>query len=264
VVSHIRYPALYTEILSRSLRSAFAFRANLAAEVLASVINVVSSLAIVRSVFWIAGSLQGWSQGEATALLGCYLIGSGVLGACVEPNLREFREQIVRGDLDETLLRPVSSAFLVSLGSCAPFVLSQAVAGAIVLVMGLRGLERMPTLPAFLLAASLFLTGCLAVWAIRLMLASLAFWAPAAQPEVGFRAFWEFGRYPGTVYVRPLRLILTCIVPVALVTTVPAQVLSGEAGWRTIGTALLVCGVLMATTRLVWRAGLRRYTSATS
>jgi len=259
-----RYLRLYAAIVSLSLRRSFAFRANLVAETLVSVINVAASLAILRSVFWIADSLHGWSDGEATVLLGLYLIASGLLGACIEPNLRWFRDQILQGQLDDILVRPASSAFLASLGTCSPFPLSQALAGIAVLALGLRALDATPSPPNAVLAGMLFATGCLSIWAIRLILASLAFWAPSAQPDVGFRALWEFGRYPVSVYARPVRLALTCVVPVALVATIPTQILAGRLGWTGIGIAILVCGVMVAAARRVWLAGLRRYTSATS
>lgn len=260
----MRYLRLYALIVSLSIRRTLAFRANLAAETLVSVINVVASLVIVRSVFWVAGSLDGWTSGEAIVLLGLYLTGSGLLGACVEPNLRWFRDQILQGQLDEILLRPASSAFLASLGTCAPLALSQSLAGIIVFASGLAALEGTPNLGAFLLATGLFAAGCLAIWAIRLMLASLAFWAPSAQPDVGFRALWEFGRYPSTLYARPVRFALTYLVPVALVATVPTQVLAGAGGWLEIATSVIVCGAMGVAARWVWLAGLRRYTSATS
>lgn len=260
----MRYLRLYALIVSLSIRRALAFRANLAAETLVSVINIVASLVIVRSVFWVSGSLAGWTSGEALTLLGLYLIGSGLLGACVEPNLRWFRDQILQGQLDEVLLRPLSSAFLASLGTCAPLALSQSLAGIIVFAYGLATLEGRPTVPALLLAAGLFAAGCLSIWAMRLLLASLAFWAPSAQPDVGFRALWEFGRYPSTLYGRPVRFALTYVVPVALVATIPTQVLAGSAGWQAIATTVIVCGAMLLAARWVWLAGLRRYSSATS
>lgn len=261
---HVQALALYGAILSVSIRRAFAFRANLIAETLVSVLNVIASLAIVRSVFWVSGSVHGWTGGDAIVLLGFYLMGSGLIGACVEPNLRWFRDRILLGDLDEVLLRPVSSMALASLGTCAPFVLSQAVAGVGVVLLGLTRLPAPPSAGGSVLALVLFGAGCLTIWAVRLVLASLAFWAPSAQPDVGFRALWEFGRYPVSIYARPIQMVLTVLVPVALVATVPAQAITGRIGPTAIATTVTVCAASVLTARWVWRAGLRRYTSATS
>lgn len=260
----MRYLTLYAAIVSVSIRRSLAFRANLAAETLVSVINVIASLVIVRSVFWVSGSLNGWSDGEVVILLGFYIVGSGFLGACVEPNLRGFRDQILLGHLDDVLLRPASSMFFASLGTCAPLALSQSIAGVLVLLLGLNMREGPPSAIAFILALGLFAVGCFSVWAVRLILASLAFWAPSAQPDVGFRAIWEFGRYPSTMYARTVRLALTIVVPVALVATVPTQAVAGNIGWAAIATTIGVCSVTVVTARWVWMAGLRRYTSATS
>ncbi|MGC4192097.1 MAG: ABC-2 family transporter protein [Thermomicrobiales bacterium] len=260
----MRYLRLYGWIVSLSIRRTLAFRANFVAETLVSVINVVASLIVIRTVFQVSESLQGWTQGEATVLLGLYLMGSGLLGACVEPNLRWFRDQIQDGQLDEVLLRPASSAFLASLGTCAPLVLSQSLAGVAVFAAGLTMLDRPPTLPSSVLATVLFAAGCLSIWAVRLIMASLAFWAPAAQPDVGFRALWEFGRYPSTMYATPIRIALTWVIPVALVATLPAQVLAGNARGEATAAGVITCTMMVVGARLVWLSGLRRYASATS
>lgn len=259
-----RYITLYAAILSLSVRRTFAFRANLIAETLVSVINVIASLVVVRSVFWISESLAGWSDGEVIVLLGFYLMGSGLLVACVEPNLSGFRDTILRGQLDDVLLRPASSMMVASLGACSPLVLSQTVAGIGVLLFGVFRLPHTPSAIDIILALALFTVGCVAIWAVRLMVASLAFWAPSAQPDVGFRALWEFGRYPISMYARPIQLSLTILVPVALVANVPAQAMVGTAGIEYIVSTAALSGVSIWAASAMWHAGLRRYTSATS
>lgn len=260
----MRYVRLTAMIVSVSLRRALAFRANLAAESLVSVVSVTTSLAILQSIYQVAGSLGGWSRAEATLLLGLYLVASGLMWACIEPNLGWFRNQITQGQLDDVLLRPVSSMYLASLGSCSPLALTQAVLGLVLLAAGVVERGVVPSLPDVILAGAMFAAGCVSIWAIRLLLASLAFWAPGVQPDVGFKAVWEFGRYPVTVYQRPVRLILTYAIPLAVVATIPTRALTGELGWEAACGAIVSGAIVVIAARWVWRAGLRQYTSATS
>jgi ABC-2 type transport system permease protein len=78
------------------------------------------------------------------------------------------------------------------------------------------------------------------------------------------RGFLEAGRYPIVAYPVIYRFLFTFVVPVAFLTTVPAEILLGRVGGaRALGTALLAV-VLSLFSRLFWRFALRFYTSASS
>lgn len=114
-------------------------------------------------------------------------------------------------------------------------------------------------------AACLLLGAGVAItWASRLLVASLAFWAPHVAADVLYGAFWQLGRYPVGIYHPAIRRIATYIVPVAFIATFPALALL-----RGVGPILLLAGPTawfgaVLVTNLVWSAGVRRYTSATS
>ena len=72
------------------------------------------------------------------------------------------------------------------------------------------------------------------------------------------------GRFPATVYPIWLRVIVTFVVPIAIATTVPLQSLRGDLEWWQIGLALLTGLVAFLLSRAVWRAGVRRYSGASS
>lgn len=260
----MRLVTLFVAIFSISLRRGLAHRANLMFEVLGSVTGIAAELAALSIVFTQVDTLAGWSPGEAVVLLGTYQVVSGIIGTFVEPNVGWFRDQVIDGKLDDTLLKPVSSIFLASLGTCTPLALIQVVTGAMVIAIGVRELDNTP--PAWsMLGWLLMLAAGIAVsWASRVLLASLAFWAPSFQPDVLYKALWQFGRYPVTIYRQPVRFALTWVFPLAFIATLPARALTERASPLQIIFGLLVGLVTMMIAQAVWRAGLRRYTSATS
>ncbi len=79
-----------------------------------------------------------------------------------------------------------------------------------------------------------------------------------------FNCVFQMGRYPVGLYPGWLRLVLTWVIPVGFVTTVPAQALAGEVApgmlWGGVGVAM---GFLAAFSAL-FRVSLRRYASASS
>jgi ABC-2 type transport system permease protein len=66
------------------------------------------------------------------------------------------------------------------------------------------------------------------------------------------------------VYRQPLRFVLTDVLPVAFISTVPAWALTRGAGPALIIVGLVIGIGAIAIVQIVWRAGLKRYTSATS
>ena len=114
---------------------------------------------------------------------------------------------------------------------------------------------------AFVLA---LFSGVVILYAILLIFAGLIFWSPGVLFTWIFDGLFQMARYPLSMYPGWLRLVLTWIVPVGVMTTIPAQALSGElpAGTLAGATALAVAFFVGAT--VLFRTGLRRYASASS
>jgi ABC-2 type transport system permease protein len=260
----LRLLRLFGAIFSLSLRSELAFRANLLFQVLMTAMEIAAGLAALGIVYTQTHTLGGWSLGEAIVLLGTYAIVSGLHATFIEPNVVWFGEQVKSGKLDDVLLKPVSSVFLVSLGSCAPLALAQVALGVVVLGLGLHGLGTVPTPWGFAGWLVLLAVGVAITWVSRVLLASLALWAPSVALDVVYGALWQFGRYPVSVYRQPLRFVLTYLLPVAFISTVPAPALTRGATLILVVVGLAVGGGAIALVALVWQAELKRYRSATS
>lgn len=106
--------------------------------------------------------------------------------------------------------------------------------------------------------------GIVITWALRMLLASLAFWAPSVELDVLYQALWQCGQYPVSIYRQPIRFALTYILPAAFISTIPASMLIHGTDLLQIATGLIVGTGAAIVVQLVWNAGLRRYTSATS
>ena len=96
-------------------------------------------------------------------------------------------------------------------------------------------------------------------------LASIARWAFSwlLRPVV------QLARFPTALYPGWLRLLLTWVVPVGVLSTVPAQVLPAQILLDQVSLPLLSAVSVLAAagliaTSMVFRAGLRRYASASS
>lgn len=250
---------------SMSLRRSLAFRANLFFDLAVYVAGLAAEVATILLVFTRTDQLAGWTQAEALVLAGTYRLLSGAKQTFLDPNLSWFPGRGIRdGNLDTYLLQPAPSLFLTSFATAAPLALVQAVLGLGVVLVGVGSSGRTPTPLGVAAWLVLLVVGATLTWALGVLLACLAFWAPRLELEVLYGAVWQLGRYPVDVYRRPVRMLLTYVVPLALIASLPASVLLREPGPTVVLTSIGAGVVAVFVAGRVWRLGLRRYTGATS
>ena len=260
----LKLARLFGTLFSLSLRRQLAFRADLAFEIVLAMLGLAASLAALGMIYTRTTTLGGWAPGEAIALLGTFQIISALRATFVEPNLQWFGKQVTDGQFDALLTQPAPAIFLASLSSCAPLALAQAGLGGAVVVYGLHLADVTITPIAIGAWLILLLAATAVMWATRAIIAALVFWAFGLSLDVAYDAIWQFGRYPVDIYRRPLRLLLTYVMPVAFIATIPSEALLHLGQLLVVPIAIGVAAGSCLLAHLVWRAGLRRYTSATS
>ncbi|MDX6252642.1 MAG: viologen exporter family transport system permease protein [Kribbellaceae bacterium] len=255
---------LFGVLFSLSLRRTATFRADLLFEFAVTLVGTSSAIAALSVVYTRTDSLAGWSSAQALTLLGTFQLVSGLRAAFVEPNVGWLGEQVKDGRFDALLLQPAPTIFLATLGTSAPLALVNVVLGGGIVAFGIINAAAGVTFTGVLAWLALLIAATAIMWATRALFAAIVFWAFGLSLDVVYDALWQFGRYPVQIYRAPLQLIFTYVFPVALISTVPVDALTGGAGLASVLMAIGVAAAACATAGLVWRAGLRRYTSATS
>jgi ABC-2 type transport system permease protein len=74
----------------------------------------------------------------------------------------------------------------------------------------------------------------------------------------------EIGRFPVTFYHGWVRYVLTTVIPVAFLTTFPAQALLGRLDIWLAGVAVAVAVLSLGAGVAAWKVALRSFTSASS
>jgi ABC-2 type transport system permease protein len=263
-VYHLR---LVRQFARASAQNELAYRANFWLSLFHSLLNLVSGVLGVVVLFGQVETIRGWDLLSTLALLGVYLTLSALRGLFIGPSLEALAGmdgEIWNGQFDFTLLRPVNAQFLASVRHWRPFALVDLALGLGVLAVAAAQLGQSLTplrLGAFLLT---LLVGVAILYAILLAFAALTLWNPGFLFTWVFDGLFRMARYPVGLYPGWLRLVLTWIVPVGLMTTVPAQALTGTLSGAALAAAVVVALVLLGTSSLLFRLGLRRYASASS
>lgn len=259
----MRYLRILGRFWGTALAAELEYRGNFVLAALSSLGGAAGSLFGISLLYQGGYQPGGWRFEEALLVLAAFLMLDGLAFTLLSPNLNRVVEQVQKGTLDFVLLKPLDSQFWLSFRTLSPWGLSDGLIGlALWLYAGNRlqfgaadyltdlGLLGM----AFVMLYSLwFIIGCSSIWFVKV----------ANATEV-LRAVLEAGRFPVQAFPAAYRFIFTFVVPVAFLTTVPAEAALGRLTLSNLGLAVLMALGLLLFSRVFWRFALRSYTSASS
>jgi ABC-2 type transport system permease protein len=256
---------LFSAFFKVNVQMTLAYRADTLVNILINLMWLGWELLSLSIIFHNTTTLGGWSLGELIALLGVFRLVNMMVAGLIWPNTEKFNASIRDGSMDYTLLAPVDSLFQVSFSRMVIWRVWDLLLGLALIVIGVRMSGGGAT--PLNMVSFLFLTvsGALVIYSLWIVLIAATFWFIKFDNNVTIlQALMDSGRYPATIYPSWLRLIVTFVIPIALATTVPLQALRGD---LTGGQILLFLGVAIASflvARQVWKAGVRKYSGASS
>jgi ABC-2 type transport system permease protein len=258
-----RYLRVLQLFWSTAIAAELEYRLNFLLAALSSFGGLLGSLFGLFLFYQNGYTFQGWSWEQALVVLGFFTLMQGFSGTFLAPNLNRIVRHIQQGTLDFVLLKPIDAQFWLSTHTLSPWGLPDLIFGLVVIGyagarLGLKGADGLlgliPLSFGLLILYSLwFMLGATSIWFVKIYNVT----------EV-LRGLMEAGRFPMAAYPVAFRFFFTFVVPIAFLTTVPAEVIlgRGDPAW-TIGAGCLALALLYGS-RQFWRFALRFYTSASS
>ncbi|MBO0780938.1 MAG: ABC-2 family transporter protein [Ktedonobacteraceae bacterium] len=261
------YLRLIATFIRISIQEETAYSLNFFIGLLSALLNLGTGLLGLLVLFSQVNSVRGWTFSSTLALLGVYILLGALRGLFIGPSLNALvglDGEVWTGRFDFTLLRPLNAQVMASLRHWRLFSLFDLLTGVGVLSLAIIRLQQaleVLHLLKFLIALGAAIT---ILYAILLFFSALLFWSPGFLFTWIFDGLFQMARYPVGLYPGWLGLVLTWIIPVGLMTTIPAQALNG-----TLSSGLLVSSAVLAVLLFVgatafFQVGLRHYTSASS
>lgn len=258
-----RYFDVLKLLWSAAIAAELEYRINFILAALTSLGNLSGSIFGLFLFYRTGYTFQGWRWEEALIVLGIFTLLQGFSSTFLAPNLNRIVDHVQKGTLDFVLLKPISSQFWLSTHTLSPWGLPDIIFG--VILIGYAGSRLGITLTNYLISAIPLVFGLGSLYSLWFMLGATSIWFVKIYnvTEV-LRGLLEAGRYPMVAYPITYRFFFTFIVPVAFLTTVPAEAMLGrvQVGWI-VGAGVLALGLLIVT-RFFWSFALRFYTSASS
>ncbi len=258
-----RYFKTFSLFLGTAISAELEYRANFILASLNSATNLAGSLFGLSLLYQNGHQLGGWSWHESLIVMGLFTFLEGVSASCLGPNLNNIVRHVREGTLDFILLKPIDGQFWLSTRNFSLWGLPNVLFG---LVISGYAAAKLHLSLAQCLAGILPLAVSVALlYGIWFTLATTSIWLVKVHNLTFLlRSFLEAGRFPAVAYPAVYRFFFTFILPVAFLTTVPAQAMLGRARSGTLLLGLALTTLILVLGRIMWRGSLRFYTSASS
>jgi ABC-2 type transport system permease protein len=258
-----RYWQVLRLFWSTAIAAELEYRLNFVISSFSSLGNLTGSLFGLFLFYRTGYTFPGWSWEQALVVLGIFTLLQGVSATFLVPNLNRIVDHVQQGTLDFVLLKPISSQFWLSTRTVSPWGIPDLIFGGV--LIGYAGSRLGLGISNYLVSTIPIFFGIMSLYSLWFMLGATSIWFVKIYnvTEV-LRGLMEAGRFPMVAYPVAYRFFFTFVVPVAFLTTVPAEAMLGrtQVVW-VVSAGALALGLLF-TSGIFWRFALRFYTSASS
>ena len=239
------------------------YRLNFAIAAITSTLNLIGSLFGLFLFYRTGYEFNQWSWDQALIILGIFTLLQGLSATFLIPNLNRIVTQVQLGTLDFVLLKPISSQFWLSFRTLSLWGITDIIFGIFLLLYA--GIQLNLSFTSYLITLFPISFGIIILYSIWFMMGATSIWFVKIYnvTEV-LKGLLEAGRYPIVAYPAIYRLFFTFVIPIAFLTTVPAETLLGRSSLNVILASGVLAFSLLMISKLFWKFALRFYTSASS
>ncbi len=248
-----------------SVAAELEYRVNFAAAALSSVMTLGGSLFTLSLLFQHGYEPGGWSWSKALLVVGLFSVLEGLQSAVMSPNRMLISEQVREGTLDFVLMKPMDAQWWLSVRRLSVWGVPNVVLGLFIAGYALWLHEPAVRGVDVLAGVGMLCVGLAMLYCLGFVLATTSIWfIKLFNITIAMSALLEAGRYPIPAYPWAYQVLFTFVLPVAFMTSVPAEAMTGGLGWGWALGGVLMSAALFGVTRWFWGFALRSYSSASS
>jgi ABC-2 type transport system permease protein len=262
-----KYLAIYRIMLRNSLIREMNFKLNFILWMIVEGLWFVGQLVFIEVIYSQIAAIGDWTKWQMVLLVGTHQIVSQIFQAFFYLNLTNLPELVRTGKLDFLLLQPIDGQFTVSARQFGLDSLVNASVGFAIVGYSLYRLNTVPGVGQICLYLVCVGLGVVVHYAIMFGLATVSFWIIRAEGLIwAYYNLINLARYPDVVFKGFVKFVFSWVVPVTVVTNVPARILihAFQEPWLLLLKLAAAATLMLVSTRVLWMFALRRYSSASS
>ncbi len=248
-----------------SLVRATMFRADLAIWAFVELLWITVNVLMVVVIYQHTRTVAGWSEYQMLLLVGTSMLIQRFLMGFFWSGIFEMGRNVRNGMFDFVLAQPGDPLFMASTRKLELDGLLNSVIAAGLVAYSAAKLGLRPGAGDLALYAVMVACGVVIHYSALVMAMSLAFWITSSQGVEGsYFTLMEFSRLPRQAFGGVASVVFVWVLPVVVVSNAPANLLlhGFDARWALALLAATLAWFALAV--MIFRLGLRRYTSASS
>ncbi len=259
-----RYCRLYKVFIAQFFKSIIQSKVDFLMGLFGFFLTQALGIAFLYLIFEQIPSLNGWTLDQLIFIYGFAQIPRGLDHLLTDNIWMIAWRMVITGDFDRYMLRPMNVFFQVICEKLQPDAIGELLVGTILVVMSLaKGIVIVDALHVVLFIVSI-IAGAIIYSSIKLFFASISFWVKMSGPflQVAYEMA-DFAKYPTEIYSKPVRFILTMVIPFAFVAYIPASYfLLDKSPWMTVGIECAIAAVFWIVAYSFFKYGVSKYESA--
>lgn len=259
----MRYFKLLRRFFIFAIMGDLGFRTN---ALISAVVNLVwfGTLFLgIEVVFGKVHSIAGWPKEEIYVLAVIYTFFDDFFWHFVHYNLESLLSSIYSGDFHFALLKPVNTRFLVSTRRFSFSNSLRSGLAILVLIYALRQLGVSFRWESVLTFIYLLLNGFVIIYSLFFAMTATTFWLGNLwNLENLMGKIVDLGRSPIYIFGERARKVFIYGLPIAFISTFPAEALLGRLDPKVIWIAPLLSIYFYLASEFIWRKGIKNYTGA--
>jgi ABC-2 type transport system permease protein len=259
-----RYARIYGIQFKNNWVREAVYRTNFLTSVAVDLVWMAVEMSLFSVLYANVPLLAGWTKEQVFFFLGIFFASDAIFTTLFQRNFWAFSDLVNKGELDILLTKPVHPLFLaltrwISLTACFNVVLGLTIAVRYAGPAGFEGGTR------WLLLGFWLLLGVAIAIVLRFAFSVWTFWTERSWAiSRMYYQFFQLATKPDALYPKVIRYLILSFLPFAFIGSVPAHaLLHGLETWE-YALILAVLVFFGSLDGLLWRAGLRRYQSASS
>lgn len=241
------------------------FRINFFSGVIRQLVWLASFVLLIQVIYLNTSSLAGWTQGQMLTLLALSRIIEGISDALFNRNIGNLPDAVNNGTFDYYLTKPLPAQFHTAFHRFKLLDVGNVFNGLALLVYAFIIEPSTHSLTAWLIFMIMALLGITIYYCLQIILVSMTFFLERFDAFIAIsQLISEPLTVPFDIFPPGTKTALTYLLPIAFIVSVPAQALTDQLHLWQLPVAFIITAILILIANTTWRAGLRRYSSASS
>jgi ABC-2 type transport system permease protein len=261
-----KYLRLYLKFAAQSLKVLMEYRTDFIIGLSGFLVTQATGIILLYIVFQRIPKLNGWNYNDILFVYSFAQLPRG-FDHLFTDNLWLLSGRIIsRGEFDRYLLKPINPLFHVIAERFQPDAFGELIVGFSLMTYSVIKLNVNLNFINVSLFILMVICGTIIYTSIKLFFASFAFWVKNSQSILFVNySLSDFSKYPISIYSKPIRVILTFVMPFAFTAYFPAAFFINKASIIIgIGGTIIATIISSLIAYYTWCKGISNYESAGS